>query len=109
MAGPSHSANIAHRKGVVDSKRAKLFTKLCRAIFVAAKNGGGDPDTNLRLRYAIVKLALAAYDSESRRLIWETGELVHTEALDRRFFGMTEIARKTTMPELDDYPRRGGL
>jgi YebC/PmpR family DNA-binding regulatory protein len=55
MAGHSHSANIAHRKGAVDAKRGKLFTKLCRAIYVAAKTGGGDPDMNLRLRYAIDK------------------------------------------------------
>ena len=44
MSGHSHSANIAHRKGLVDAKRGKLFSKLCRAIYVAAKNGGGDPD-----------------------------------------------------------------
>jgi YebC/PmpR family DNA-binding regulatory protein len=55
MAGHSHSANIAHRKGLVDSKRAKLFTKLCRAVYVAAKNGGGDPAANMRLRYSIDK------------------------------------------------------
>lgn len=55
MSGHSHSANIAHRKGTVDAKRGKLFSKLCRAIYVAAKNGGGDPDMNLRLRYAIDK------------------------------------------------------
>ncbi len=55
MAGHSHSANIAHRKGLVDAKRGKLFSKLCRAIYVAAKNGGGDPDANLKLRYAIDK------------------------------------------------------
>src|SRR6516225_2821079 len=55
MAGHSHSANIAHRKGLVDAKRGKLFTKLCRAIYVAARNGGGDPAANMRLRYAIDK------------------------------------------------------
>jgi YebC/PmpR family DNA-binding regulatory protein len=55
MAGHSHSANIAHRKGMVDAKRAKLFTKLCRAIYVAAKNGGGDPAANMRLRFAMDK------------------------------------------------------
>ncbi len=55
MSGHSHSANIAHRKGAVDAKRGKLFSKLCRKIFVAAKNGGSDPDTNLPLRYAIDK------------------------------------------------------
>ena len=46
MAGHSHSANIAHRKGLVDAKRGKLFSKLCRAIFVAARNRGREPDTN---------------------------------------------------------------
>lgn len=55
MAGHSHAANIAVRKGKQDAQRAKLFSKLARYIMVAAKNGGGDPDTNLRLRYAIDK------------------------------------------------------
>jgi YebC/PmpR family DNA-binding regulatory protein len=55
MAGHSHSANIAHRKGLVDAKRGQLFTKLCRAVYVAARNGGGDPAANMRLRYAIDK------------------------------------------------------
>ncbi len=55
MAGHSHSANIAHRKGAVDAKRGKLFSKLCRKIFVAARIGGADPDMNLKLRYAIDK------------------------------------------------------
>lgn len=55
MAGHSHSANIAHRKGAVDAKRGKLFSKLCRAIYVAARSGSPDPDMNIRLRYAIDK------------------------------------------------------
>lgn len=55
MAGHSHSANIAIRKGAVDKKRGKLFGKLSRAIIVAARMGGGDPASNLRLRYAIDK------------------------------------------------------
>jgi YebC/PmpR family DNA-binding regulatory protein len=55
MAGHSHAANIAHRKGIVDAKRGKLFSKLCRAIYVAAKNGDPNPDSNIRLRYAIDK------------------------------------------------------
>lgn len=53
MAGHSHSANIAVRKGKQDAARAKLFSKLARYIMIAAKNGGMDPTTNLRLRYAI--------------------------------------------------------
>ena len=55
MAGHSHSANIAVRKGKQDGARARLFSKLARYIMIAARNGGGDPDTNLRLRYAILK------------------------------------------------------
>src|SRR3974377_1745759 len=55
MAGHSHSANIPHREGGGDAKRGQLFTKLGRAVYVAARNGGGDPAANMRLRYAIDK------------------------------------------------------
>jgi YebC/PmpR family DNA-binding regulatory protein len=55
MAGHSHSANIARRKGAVDAKRGKVFSKLARAIISAARQGGGDPDANLKLKYAIEK------------------------------------------------------
>jgi YebC/PmpR family DNA-binding regulatory protein len=77
MAGHSHSANIAHRKGSVDAKRGKLFSKLCRAIFVAARNGGGDPDSNLKLRYAIDKARSYSCpkDNIERSIKKGTGEL----------------------------------
>lgn len=77
MAGHSHAANIAHRKGLVDAKRGKLFSKLCRAIFVAARNGGGDPDMNLRLRYAIDKARSVSCPKENieRSIKKATGEL----------------------------------
>ena len=55
MAGHSKWANIQHRKGAQDAKRGKLFTKLIREITVAARMGGGDPDSNPRLRAAIDK------------------------------------------------------
>jgi YebC/PmpR family DNA-binding regulatory protein len=55
MAGHSHSANIAHRKGRVDKLRGKLFGKLSRAIIVAARRGGGDPAANMTLRIAVEK------------------------------------------------------
>ncbi len=55
MAGHSKWANIQHRKGAQDKKRAKLFTKLIREITVAARMGGGDVDANPRLRLAIDK------------------------------------------------------
>ncbi len=54
MAGHSQFANIMHRKGAQDAKRAKIFTKLAREITVAARLGGGDAKANVRLRAAIV-------------------------------------------------------
>ena len=44
MAGHSHWANIAHKKALIDNKRGKLWSKLAKAIIIAAKAGGGDPD-----------------------------------------------------------------
>lgn len=55
MAGHSKWANIQHRKKAQDAKRGKLFTKLIREITTAARQGGGDPDANPRLRLAIDK------------------------------------------------------
>lgn len=54
MAGHSKWANIQHRKGAQDKKRAAQFAKLAKEITVAAKLGGGDPDMNPRLRLAIM-------------------------------------------------------
>ncbi len=53
MAGHSKWANIKHRKGAQDAKRAKVFTKLIKEVAVAVKEGGDDPDANPRLRLAI--------------------------------------------------------
>lgn len=53
MAGHSKFKNIMHRKGAQDKKRASLFAKLGREIMVASKMGGGDADSNPRLRLAI--------------------------------------------------------
>lgn len=65
MAGHSHWANIAAKKGVADKKRGKLFGKLSRAIIVAAQAGGGDPVMNLRLRYAIDKARKASMPKDN--------------------------------------------
>ena len=77
MAGHSHWANIAAKKGVVDKKRGKLFGKLARAIIVAARVGGGDPGMNLRLRYAIEKAKAASMpkDTIERAVKKGTGDL----------------------------------
>ncbi|MDR0869661.1 MAG: YebC/PmpR family DNA-binding transcriptional regulator [Planctomycetaceae bacterium] len=53
MSGHSHWAGIKHKKALVDAKRGKLWSKLAKAIIIAAKIGGGDPDGNIRLRAAI--------------------------------------------------------
>ena len=55
MAGHSKWANIQHRKKAQDTKRGKLFTKLIREVTIAAREGGGDPDGNARLRLAMDK------------------------------------------------------
>lgn len=55
MSGHSHFAGIKHRKGLNDAKRAKVFTKLAKPIVIAAREGGGNPDTNFKLRLAIDK------------------------------------------------------
>jgi YebC/PmpR family DNA-binding regulatory protein len=77
MAGHSHSANIAVRKGKQDAARAKLYSKLSRYIIIAARNGGGDPEMNLKLRYAIDKARAVSMprDNIERAIKRGTGEL----------------------------------
>jgi YebC/PmpR family DNA-binding regulatory protein len=53
MSGHSHWAGIKHRKGINDAKRGQIFTKHGKLISIAAKAGGGNPDTNFQLRLAI--------------------------------------------------------
>ena len=59
MAGHSKWANIKHRKAAQDAKKGKVFTKIARELTVAAKQGGGDPDANSRLRLALDKARAA--------------------------------------------------
>ncbi len=77
MAGHSHWANISRKKALVDAKRGKLWSKLAKAIIVAAKMGGGDPDANLRLRYAIDDAKAISMPKENiqRAIKRGTGEL----------------------------------
>ncbi len=77
MAGHSKWANIQHRKGRVDAARGKLWSKLSKAIIVAAKSGGGDPSANLRLRKAIddAKASSMPKDNIQRAIKRGTGEL----------------------------------
>ncbi len=77
MAGHSHWAGIKHKKALVDSKRGKLWSKLAKSIIVAAKAGGGDPATNVRLRTAIAdaKAVSLPKDNIERAIKKGTGEL----------------------------------
>ncbi len=67
MAGHSKWANIQHRKGRQDEKRGKVWTRLIREIMVAARQGGGDPKDNPRLRLAIDKGRAANMPSDTIR------------------------------------------
>ncbi len=77
MAGHSKWANIKHRKGAVDAKRGKIFTRLIKEITVAARMGGGDPDGNPRLRSAIAtaRSENMPKDNIKRAIKKGTGEL----------------------------------
>lgn len=83
MSGHSHWATIKHKKGATDARRGKLWSKLSRAIIIAAKNGGGDPTMNLKLRYAIDKARQVSMprDNIERAIKRGTGE-GNTETFD---------------------------
>jgi YebC/PmpR family DNA-binding regulatory protein len=76
MSGHSKWSSIKHKKGAADAKRGKLFSKLSRAIIVAAKEGGGDPDNNLSLQNAIEKARSFSMpkDNIDRAIAKGTGE-----------------------------------
>jgi YebC/PmpR family DNA-binding regulatory protein len=77
VAGHSHWAGIKYKKGAADAKRGKLFSKLANRIILAARDGGGDADMNLKLRYAIdeAKAANMPKDNIARAIKKGTGDL----------------------------------
>ncbi|MBU0639557.1 MAG: YebC/PmpR family DNA-binding transcriptional regulator [Planctomycetes bacterium] len=77
MAGHSHWARIKRAKSVTDARRGRLWSKLARAVIVAARSGGGDPEANLSLRYAIdaAKAENMPKDTIDRAIKKGTGEL----------------------------------
>src|SRR5246127_4095286 len=77
MSGHSKWATIKHKKGALDAKRGKIFTRLIKEITIAAKQGGGDPDGNPRLRGAIApaKAKNMPADNIKRAIQRGTGEL----------------------------------
>jgi YebC/PmpR family DNA-binding regulatory protein len=76
LSGHSKWSSIKHKKGAADAKRGKLFSKLARAIIVAAKEGGGDPANNLALQNAIEKARSYSMpkDNIDRAIAKGTGE-----------------------------------
>jgi YebC/PmpR family DNA-binding regulatory protein len=77
MSGHSKWATIKHKKGALDAKRGKIFTRLIKEITIAARSGGGDPDGNPRLRSAIVaaKAENMPADNIKRAVQRGTGEI----------------------------------
>jgi YebC/PmpR family DNA-binding regulatory protein len=84
MSGHSKWASIKHKKAVVDSRRGQHFTKLARAITVAARDGGGDPDSNASLENAIRKAKEGSMPKENieRAIARGTGEGGEADAIE---------------------------
>jgi YebC/PmpR family DNA-binding regulatory protein len=89
MAGHSKWANIKHRKAAADAKKGKVFTRLIKEITVAAKLGGGDPDSNPRLRLAMDKAREAnmTKDSVQNAVKRGTGQLEGVSYEEIRYEG----------------------
>ena len=121
MSGHSKWANIKHRKAAQDAKRGNLFQKLVRAIIIAAKEGGGDPGMNMRLKTAIerAKAVSVPADNITRAIKRGTGELgdVTYDELTYEAYGPSGIAvlvnvltdnRNRTTPEIRALLSRNG-
>ncbi|MFL6211575.1 MAG: YebC/PmpR family DNA-binding transcriptional regulator [Pyrinomonadaceae bacterium] len=96
MSGHSKWHTIKHKKGALDAKRGKLFTKLIKEITVAARTGGGDPDANARLRKAVsdAKAGNMPNDTIARAIRRGTGEEegVHYEEITYEGYGPSGVA-----------------
>jgi YebC/PmpR family DNA-binding regulatory protein len=84
MSGHSKWASIKHKKAIVDSRRGQQFTKLARAVTVAARDGGGDPAGNAPLALAIAKAKAASMpkDNIERAIAKGTGEGGEADAIE---------------------------
>jgi YebC/PmpR family DNA-binding regulatory protein len=96
MSGHSRWAGIKHKKGALDAKRGKLFTKIIREIAIAAKIGGGSPESNPRLRKAMEDARQANMPSDNMKKAIQrgTGELpgVSYEELVYEGYGPSGVA-----------------
>jgi len=122
MSGHSKWASIKHKKGAIDAKRGKLFTKLIREITVAAREGGGDIDANARLRLAVQKAKEANMpaDNIERGIKKGTGKLEGSSYESVSFEGyasggvavivegLTDNKNRTTSEVRNIFSKRGG-
>ncbi len=122
MSGHSKWATIKHKKAATDAKRGKLFTKVIKEITVAAKSGGGNPDTNPRLRTAIstAKESNMPQDNIDRAIKKGTGELPGTvyEEMSYEGYGpqgvaiyvhcLTDNKNRTASEIRSIYDKKGG-
>jgi YebC/PmpR family DNA-binding regulatory protein len=122
MAGHSKWANIQHRKSKVDAKRGKIFTRINRELTVAAREGGGDPDANPRLRLAVQKANAANMpkDTIERTIKKATGELEGVTYEEIRYEGyatggvavmvdcMTDNRNRTVAAVRHAFSKHGG-
>src|SRR5438552_12949662 len=122
MSGHSKWASIKHKKGALDAKRGRIFTRLIKELTVAARAGGGDPDTNPRLRTIIADAKAENMPAENikRAIQRGTGELPGTTIDEATFEGygpggvavMVEVAtdnRNRTVSELRHiFSKNGG-
>jgi YebC/PmpR family DNA-binding regulatory protein len=96
MSGHSKWHTIKHKKGALDAKRGKLFTKLIKELTIAARTGGGDPNQNPRLRKAVndAKGANMPNDTIDRAIKRGTGELegVHYDEITYEGYGPGGVA-----------------
>jgi YebC/PmpR family DNA-binding regulatory protein len=110
MAGHSHWKSIKHKKGAADARRGKVFSKLAKYIMVAARNGGGNPADNLRLRYAIDKARSESMpkDSIERAIKKGTGELQGVELVELVYEGIGPGGISLIVEVLTDNRNRTG-
>lgn len=122
MSGHSKWASIKHKKGALDAKRGKVFTKIIREITVAAREGGGNPDSNPRLRLAIQKAKESNMpaDNVERGIKKGTGELQGVSYESISFEGyapggvaviveaLTDNRNRTTSEVRSIFTKRGG-
>lgn len=96
MSGHSKWATIKHKKGATDKARGKLFAKLIRQVEVAAREGGGDPDTNptLRTMYQKARESSVPLDTIDRAIKRGTGDLegVHYEQISYEGYAPSGVA-----------------